>query len=68
MLVGMWPWLAAITAAVIATCISYLFLNKQRDEVAGVVSTWGKKGPVDVDNDIENDALDRTGVPPRAVS
>jgi F0F1-type ATP synthase assembly protein I len=32
--VGFQPWLAAVIAAVIGLCVSYLFLRKTRDQVA----------------------------------
>lgn len=34
LLIGAAPWLAAIIAAIIGFCVSYLFLSKPRDEVA----------------------------------
>ncbi|MBX3091611.1 MAG: DUF4229 domain-containing protein [Cryobacterium sp.] len=58
MLIGIWWWVSALTAAIIAACISYLFLNRQRHEVAEVVSSWGKGTHSDADNDVENEALD----------
>lgn len=53
-------WASAIIAVVIAGCLSYLFLSKQRDEVAQTVSGWRRNGTSrDDDNDLENEALDR---------
>jgi hypothetical protein len=46
-------------AAVIAACLSYIFLNQQRNEVAEVVSSWRHGDHTDTDNDVENAALDR---------
>jgi len=33
-LVGFQPWIAAIVAAIIGFCVSYLFLREARDKVA----------------------------------
>lgn len=59
MILGIWWWVSAIVAAVIAACLSYLFLTRQRNEVATVVQSWGKGTSRDADNDLENAALDR---------
>lgn len=59
MVVGIWWWVSAITAAVIAACLSFLFLSTQRNEVATVVQSWGKGKSRDSDNDLENAAIDR---------
>jgi Protein of unknown function (DUF4229) len=59
MLLGIWWWLSAITAAVTAACLSYLFLNRQRHEVSEAVYTLRTRTGTDPDNDIENDALDK---------
>ncbi|MEO6941582.1 MAG: DUF4229 domain-containing protein [Terrimesophilobacter sp.] len=59
MLLGIWWWVSALTAAVIAACVSFLFLTKQRNDVATVVQSWGKGTKRDSDNDLENAALDR---------
>ncbi len=59
MLLSVWWWLSAITAAVVAACLSYLFLGRQRDGVAEVVSSWRTGTNSDSDNDVENAALDR---------
>ena len=62
MMLGIWWWVSAITAAVVAACLSYLFLGRQRDGVAEAVSGWRKSASTDADNDVENAALDsRTG-------
>jgi len=37
MLLEVWWWVSAILAAIVAACLSYLFLNRQRHEVAEVV-------------------------------
>ena len=52
MLLGIWWWVSALTAAVIAACVSFLFLTKQRNEVATVVQSWGKGTKRDSDNDL----------------
>lgn len=53
-------WASAPIAVVIAACISYLFLTRQRNEVAETVAGWRRDGTgQDDDNDIENQALDR---------
>lgn len=59
MLLGILWWVSAITAAVIAACLSYLFLHRQRDEVAQAVSSWRNSAHTDADNDVENAVLDR---------
>ncbi len=52
-------WVSAILATVVAACLSYIFLRKQRDEVAATVQNWGKGEKRDADNDLENALLDR---------
>lgn len=52
-------WVSAILATVVAVCLSYIFLRKQRDEVAATVQNWGKGEKRDADNDLENALLDR---------
>ena len=39
LLIGAAPWLAAIIAAIIGFCVSYLFLREARDKVAEDVYT-----------------------------
>lgn len=58
MMLGIWWWVSAIIATVIAACASYLFLNRQRDEVAEVVSSWRTNAHSDADSDVENEAID----------
>lgn len=59
MVLGIWWWVSAILAAVIAACLSYLFLRRQRDAVSETVHTWRQGGTSrDEDNEIENAALD----------
>lgn len=52
-------WVSAILATIVAVCLSYLFLRRQRDEIAATVQTWGKGDRRDPDNELENAALDR---------
>jgi hypothetical protein len=57
-------WIAAFGAAIIGFCVSYIFLRKPRDAVAKTMvrekATGSKSRPErDLDNDIENEALDR---------
>lgn len=52
--------IAAVAAAVIAACASYLFLRPQRDAVATTVYGWRHGDHHDDDNDIENEAIDRS--------
>ena len=53
-------WASALLATVIAVCLSYLLLLKQRHALATTVETWGKSKNTDPDNDLENAALDAT--------
>ena len=50
---------AAIAAALIGVCVSYIFLRGPRDEVAKSFVRIRAAKDDDSDNDIENDALDR---------
>lgn len=65
LLIGLTPWIAAIGAAVIGFCVSYIFLRGPREQVAQTMvkaktSTEQRSRPDrDLDNDIENEALDR---------
>lgn len=63
MLLEVWWWVSAILAAIVAACLSYLFLNRQRHEVAEVVESWRHGEHRDADNDIENEALDSRDEP-----
>jgi hypothetical protein len=55
------PWIATIAAAVIALCLSYIFLKGPRDAVARDIYArrHGEHDDHDADNDIENEILDR---------
>ncbi len=58
LVLGVNVWVAAIAAALIGFCISYIALRGPRTEVAkSFVRMREQKG--DADNDIENEALDR---------
>ncbi len=64
LLIGVTVWIAAIGAAVIGFCVSYIFLSRPRDAVAKTMvnekASGSKSRPErDLDNDIENEALDR---------
>ena len=52
-------WVSALSAAIIAFCVSYLFLSEQRNGVSEVVAGWRKGTNTDADNDVENESLDR---------
>lgn len=52
-------WIAAILAAVIALCISYIFFRGPRDKVSADIYARRTREARDVDNEIENEALDR---------
>lgn len=52
--------IAALAAAVVAACLSFLFLRPQRDAVATTVYGWRHGDHHDEDNDIENEAIDRS--------
>ena len=56
---GIWWWVSAIAAAIIAACVSYLFLGRQRDAVSERVHAWRQGGTSrDDDNEVENAVLD----------
>ncbi len=64
LVVGVTVWIAAFGAAVVGFCVSYIFLKGPRDAVAKTMVT-AKSSSIrstperDLDNDIENEALDR---------
>lgn len=59
MVLGIWWWVSAIAAAIIAACVSYLFLGRQRDAVSERVHAWRQGGTSrDDDNEVENAVLD----------
>ncbi len=62
---GEFWWLAAICAAIIALCISYIFLGamRQRISIDLAARTSRRKKPVDIDAAVEDAAVDGV-VPP----
>lgn len=59
LLLELYWWLAMLLAAIVATCLSYLFLRPQRDAVAETVYSWRNGTGRDADSDLENAVLDR---------
>lgn len=59
LLLGVNVWYAAVVSAAIGFCISYIFFRGQRDAVARSIVDIRSSKDRDVDNDIENEALDR---------
>jgi hypothetical protein len=58
-LVGLNVFVAAIGAAVIGFCVSYIFLRKQREAVSTSIGHLRANKDRDRDNELENEALDR---------
>lgn len=58
LLVGVDWLIAALIAAVVGLCISYIFLRQQREAVVGSLSGRTRAARRDADED-EDDALDR---------
>ena len=56
---GFWPWAAAVIAAMLGLCLSYLFLGKSRESVARDLyrARHPNKEPVNPDSEIEDQAL-----------
>ena len=56
---GFWPWAAAVIAAMLGLCLSYLFLGKSRESVARDLykARHPDKEPVNPDSDVEDQAL-----------
>lgn len=52
------PWIAAVIAAVVGLCVSYIFLRGPRDKVAQDIYARRHGVQRDIDNEIENAALD----------
>jgi hypothetical protein len=59
LLVGVNIWVSAFAAAAVGFCVSYIFLRGPRDAVAKSIVDIRSTKLRDVDNDIENEALDR---------
>lgn len=58
LLVGVEWWLAAILAAVIGLCVSYIFFGKLRDAVARDLAARRAAPPEDSDADVEDADVD----------
>ena len=56
---GFWPWAAAVIAAMLGLCLSYLFLGKSRESVARDLykARHPDKEPVNPDSEVEDQAL-----------
>ena len=56
---GFWPWAAAVIAAMLGLCLSYLFLGKSRESVARDLyqARHPDKEPVNPDSGVEDQAL-----------
>jgi len=54
MLVGLEWWLAAIIAAIIGLCVSYIFFGSLRDRVASDFAARRGRKPADADADVED--------------
>ncbi|MCU1639508.1 MAG: hypothetical protein JWL94_2155 [Microbacteriaceae bacterium] len=52
------PWIAAIVAAIVGLCVTYIFFRGARDEVARSFYEFRTAEPRDADGDHENAALD----------
>ncbi|MBC7517663.1 MAG: DUF4229 domain-containing protein [Microbacteriaceae bacterium] len=52
------PWMAAVVAAVVGLCVSYIFFRPQRDALALSVARFRQSEKRDADSDAENAALD----------
>lgn len=61
MLLGMGPFVATAAAAILALCLSYIFLKGPRDAVARDIYArrHGERDDRDEDSDLENEILDR---------
>lgn len=59
LLLQLWPWVAAVLAAVVSLCLSYIFFRGKRDELAKDIYVRRHSEQRDADNDLENEVLDR---------
>lgn len=59
LIIGMNAFLATTIAAVIGFCVSFIFLGKQRQAVSTSIDHLRTTKSRDVDNEVENEALDR---------
>ena len=57
---GFWPWAAAVIAALLGLCLSYLLLGTSRESVARDLykARHPDRAPVNPDSEIEDTALD----------
>jgi hypothetical protein len=55
LLLGIEPWIAAVIAAVIGLCVSYIFFRPQREALAESVSAYRSADHRDEDADAESD-------------
>jgi len=64
LVMGFWPWAAAVIAALLGVCLSYLFLGKSREAVARDLykARHPDKEPVNPDSEIEDSALDAEAI------
>ncbi|SMQ73279.1 Protein of unknown function [Plantibacter sp. VKM Ac-1784] len=69
-LTGLQPWVAAIIAAIIGLCVSYIFLRTPRETVAQELYArrHGDKPTPHDDEDSEDAALDASAATPEASS
>ncbi len=63
LLLGVNVFVAALGAAVIGFCVSYIFLRKQREAVSTSIGHLRANKDRDRDNELENEALDRFDEP-----
>lgn len=63
MLLQLWPWVAALAAAIISLCVSYIFFRAPREALAQSLARARASEPRDLDSDAENAALDRAQEP-----
>ena len=61
LLVGLEWWLAAILAAIIGLCVSYIFFGKLRDAVASDLAARRTAPPENSDADVEDAEVDSRG-------
>ena len=63
LLLGVNVFVAALGAAVIGFCVSYIFRRKQREAVSTSIGHLRANKDRDRDNELENEALDRFDEP-----
>ncbi len=57
LIIGVWPWLAAIVAAVIGFCVAYIFFGRLRTAMALEIAERRTRPTKDVDADAEDATL-----------